>query len=295
LRVEEIVEDVAARLLRLAVVKLPSDVKRAIERAYREEENPLGKAQLQAIIENIRLAEELERPICQDTGLITFYVRAGADFRGLDRVELSLKRAVKKATRQIPLRPNAVNPFTQQNSGNNVGRLLPYVKWDIVPGEHLEITAFPKGGGSENTCTLAMLSPSVGVEGLKRFVVESVLKAGGMPCPPTIIGVGIGGGADISMDLAKAALLRPLNEPNPDPWIADLEHQLYREINALGIGPMGLGGKFTTLAVKVSYAYRHPASYPVAVAFQCWAARRASARIHMDGSVEYLTHKVEEA
>ena len=295
MRVEEVVEEVAVKLLRLAVVRLPSDVKRALEQAWREEENPVGKAHLKNIVENIRLAEELNRPICQDTGTITFYIRAGADFKGLNRVEPSLRRAVERATYEIPLRPNAVNPFTQENSGNNVGRLLPYVKWKIVSGEHLEITAFPKGGGSENTCTLAMLSPSAGVEGLKRFVLESVLKAGGMPCPPTIIGVGVGGGADISMNLAKEALLRPLDEPNPDPTIASLEEQLYREVNALGIGPMGLGGKFTTLAVKVNYAHRHPASYPVAVAFQCWAARRASARIHPDGSVEYLTHRVEEA
>ena len=295
MRVEEVVEEVAVKLLRLAVVRLPSDVKRALEQAWREEENPIGKAHLKNIVENIRLAEELNRPICQDTGTITFYIRAGADFKGLNRVEPSLRRAVERATYEIPLRPNAVNPFTQENSGNNVGRLLPYVRWKIVSGEHLEITAFPKGGGSENTCTLAMLSPSAGVEGLKRFVLESVLKAGGMPCPPTIIGVGVGGGADISMNLAKEALLRPLDEPNPDPTIASLEEQLYREVNALGIGPMGLGGKFTTLAVKVNHAHRHPASYPVAVAFQCWAARRASARIHPDGSVEYLTHRVEEA
>ena len=295
MRVEEVVEEVAVKLLRLAVVRLPSDVKRALEQAWREEENPVGKAHLKNIVENIRLAEELNRPICQDTGTITFYIKAGADFKGLNRVEPSLRRAVERATYEIPLRPNAVNPFTQENSGNNVGRLLPYVKWKIVSGEHLEITAFPKGGGSENTCTLAMLPPSAGVEGLKRFVLESVLKAGGMPCPPTIIGVGVGGGADISMNLAKEALLRPLDEPNPDPAIASLEEQLYREVNALGIGPMGLGGKFTTLAVKVNYAHRHPASYPVAVAFQCWAARRASARIHPDGSVEYLTHRVEEA
>ena len=192
----------------------------------------------------------------------------------------------------MPLRPNAVNPFTQKNSGDNTGRHVPFIHWQIVPGNTIEITVLPKGGGSENVCTLGMISPGQGVNGLKKFVVDAVMKAGAKPCPPNILGVAVGGGADIAMKLAKAALLRPLNEPNPDPELAKLEKELYEAANMTGIGPMGLGGKFTVLGVKVDYAHRHPASYPVAVAFQCWAARRASARIHPDGTVEYLTHEV---
>ncbi len=291
MNLEDLIEDVAVNLLRLAVTKLPEDVKAALKDAYNRESSPIGKIQLKAILDNIRLAEETGTPLCQDTGLISFYLKAGSRFEGLDRTEKILRKAVMRATLQVPLRPNTLNPFTQENSGDNTGRNVPYIHWSIVDGDFLEITAFPKGGGSENTCALRMLKPSEGVGGLKKFVVESVIKAGGMPCPPTIIGVGVGGGANIAMDLAKKALLRPLKEEHPDSTVARLEQELLEAVNRTGIGPMGLGGDCTALALKIEYAHRHPASYPVAVAFQCWAARRATARIYADGSVEYLTHK----
>jgi fumarate hydratase subunit alpha len=189
------------------------------------------------------------------------------------------------------LRPNAVDPFTRKNSGDNTGRLIPYINWEITEEDTIEITALPKGGGSENVCALGMITPGEGVRGLKKFVIDTVIKAGAKPCPPNILGVGMGGGADIAMKIAKKALLRPINQPNPNPELAQLEKQLYEAANSTGIGPMGLGGKFTVLGVNIEYAHRHPASYPVAVAYQCWAARRATACIHVDGTVEYLTHK----
>jgi len=292
LQIGQVVEEVAVNLLRTAVIKLPQDVKNALQRAYQEEESESGKTQLKAILDNIALAEKMGRPICQDTGVIIFYVKAGAQAKGLDKVEEALRKATKRATAEVPLRPNAVNPFTQKNSGDNTGRFVPFIHWEIVPGDAIEITAFPKGGGSENVCVYSMIRPGEGVKGLKRFVVDAVIRAGAMPCPPDILGIGIGGGADIAMELAKKALLRPLDQPNPDPELASLEKELYEAANMTGIGPMGLGGKFTVLGVNIEYAHRHPASYPVAVAFQCWAARRASARIYPDGRVEYLTHKV---
>ena len=290
--IEKIVENVGFKLLQLSVIKLPNDVKKALQWAHREEESEAGKTQLEAILKNIDLAEKTSTPICQDTGVIIFYIKAGAQAKSLERIEKALRNATIKATKEVPLRPNAVNPFTQKNSGDNTGRYVPFIHWQIVSGNTVEITAFPKGGGSENVCILGMISPGQGVNGLKKFVVDAVMKAGAKPCPPNILGVAVGGGADIAMKLAKAALLRPLNEPNPDPELAKLEKELYEAANMTGIGPMGLGGKFTVLGVKVDYAHRHPASYPVAVAFQCWAARRASARIHPDGTVEYLTHEV---
>ena len=292
MQIGQVVEEVAVNLLRTAVIKLPQDVKNALQRAYQEEESESGKTQLKAILDNIALAEKMGRPICQDTGVIIFYVKAGAQAKGLDKVEEALRKATKRATAEVPLRPNAVNPFTQKNSGDNTGRFVPFIHWEIVPGDAIEITAFPKGGGSENVCVYSMIRPGEGVKGLKRFVVDAVIRAGAMPCPPDILGIGIGGGADIAMELAKKALLRPLDQPNPDPELASLEKELYEAANMTGIGPMGLGGKFTVLGVNIEYAHRHPASYPVAVAFQCWAARRASARIYPDGRVEYLTHKV---
>ena len=292
LTIKNLVENVAVKLLQLAVTELPKDVKETLQKAYREEESEAGKTQLEAILHNIELAEKTRTPMCQDTGVIIFYVKAGAQAKDLDKIEEALCEATKKATKDVPLRPNAVDPFTGKNSGDNTGRFVPFIHWEIVPGDGIEITAFPKGGGSENVCMLGMIRPGEGVRGLKKFVLDTVIKAGAKPCPPNILGVAVGGGADIAMKLAKAALLRPLNQPNLDPQLAKLEKELYEAVNLTGIGPMGLGGKFTVLGVNVEYAHRHPASYPVAVAFQCWAARRASARIHPDGTVEYLTHKV---
>lgn len=287
----KVVEDTAFNLLKLAVVKLPSDIKDALNRAYKEETSEAGRVQLEAILKDIELAEKDDTPLCQDTGIIIFYVKAGAKVKDLDVIETAIQNATRRATKEVPLRPNAVDPFTQKNSGDNTGKHIPYINWEITDSDYVEITAFPKGGGSENVCTIGMITPGEGVNGLKKFVIDAVIKAGAMPCPPTIVGVAAGGGSDISMKLAKASLLRPLNEPNPNPDLDKLEKELFEAANSTGIGPMGLGGKFTVLGVKIDYAHRHPASYPVAVAFQCWAARRSTARIHPDGKVEYLTHK----
>ena len=291
MNLEDLIENVAVNLLRLAATKLPMDVKEALRDAYDRERCSAGKIQLKTILENIRLAEKTGMPLCQDTGLISFYLKAGSRFEGLEKIEKILRKAVMRATVEIPLRPNTLDPFTQKNANDNVGRHVPYVHWSIVDGDFLEITAFPKGGGSENMCALRMLKPAEGLSGLKKFVVESVVKAGGMPCPPTIIGVGVGGGANIAMELAEMALLRPLDKRHPNSTVAQLEQELLEVVNRTGIGPMGLGGDCTALALKIEYAHRHPASYPVAIAFQCWAARKATARIYTDGSVECLTHK----
>ena len=291
LETANIVEKVAFNLLKQAVIYLPEDVKQALQKAYAEETSEAGKTQLKAILDNVELAEKYQAPICQDTGTIIFYVKAGAGAKNLDKIEEALTKATRRATAEVPLRPNSVNPFTQKNSGDNTGRLIPYINWEIVSGDSIELTVMPKGGGSENVCISGMLVPGEGIKGLKKFIVDAVIRAGAKPCPPNILGIGIGGGADISIKLAKKALLRPLNEPNPDPEIAELEKEIFEAVNMTGIGPMGLGGKTTALGVHIDYAYRHPASYPAAVAFQCWAARRATARINADGKVEYLTHK----
>jgi fumarate hydratase subunit alpha len=290
--IEQTIENIAINLLRLAVTQLPKDVKEALQNAHKQETSPAGKTQLKAILDNIELAEKTNTPMCQDTGTIIFYIKAGAEVKNLDKIQNALINATKKATTEIPLRPNAVDPFTQKNTGDNTGRNIPHINWEITSGNTIEITVLPKGGGSENVCTIGMLVPGEGIKGLKKFVVDTVIKAGSMPCPPNILGVAVGGGADIAMKLAKKALLRPINQPNPDPEIAKLEKELLEAANQTGIGPMGLGGKFTVLGVNVDYAARHPASYPAAVAFNCWAARRATARINPDGQVEYLTHKM---
>ena len=286
-------EEVAFNLIKQAVVYLPNDIKAGLHKAYAEETSEIGKTQLKAILENVALAEKRQAPMCQDTGTITFYVKAGAEAKNLGQVEDVLVAATRRATIEVPLRPNAVDPFTAKNSGDNTGRQIPQVHWEIVPGNSLEVTILAKGGGSENVCALGMLAPSEGLKGLKRFVVDAVVKAGAQPCPPTILGVAVGGGTDVAMALAKKVLLKPLSEANADPEVAMLEQELLKAVNMTGIGPMGLGGKTTVLGVHVDYAFRHPASFPVAVAFNCWASRHASARINFDGTVQYLTHKLE--
>jgi fumarate hydratase subunit alpha len=166
---------------------------------------------------------------------------------------------------------------------------MPIVHWEIVPGNSLELTVMLKGGGSENVSALDMLNPCEGVKSLKKFVVDAVLKAGAQPCPPIILGVGVGGGADVAVELAKRALLRPVGKRNSDAHLAKLQQELLAAVNMTGIGPMGLGGDTTALAVHVDYALRHPASFPVAAVFSCWCDRRATVRINAKDKVACLS------
>ena len=273
------------QLIRKAETELPDDVIFALERAYKIEDG-IAKTQIGAILENIKLAIESKRPMCQDTGIQTFFVDVGVDFPEISSIKEIIVDAVRIATQDVPLRPNTVNPFTGENHKDNVGEHIPYITWDFVDGDDVFITALPKGGGSENMSRLGMLKPGVGIQGVKDFVIDTVIKAGGNPCPPTIVGVGIGGGADLAMKLAKTSLLRPVGIRHSDRNIAKLEMELIDRINRSGIGPMGLGGKTTVLDVHVEKAHRHPASLPVGVVIQCWANRRAEMIIYPNGKWE---------
>ncbi|UCE38028.1 MAG: fumarate hydratase [Thermoplasmata archaeon] len=288
---ENVVKQATFELLRNAVTVLPRDINEALKKAYETEEEAIPKMQLKNILDNIELAKAGPLPMCQDTGIHIFYVTYGKDM--IMKVEEAIKDGLREATKSVPLRPNAVHPLTRNNPGDNTGLKMPYINYRFSDEDFLEIAVMPKGAGSENMSALKMLTPSQGLAGIKEFVLNTMVNAGGKPCPPTIIGMGIGGSADISMKLAKEALLRPVNAPNKDPQIAELEKDLYEAINTLGIGPMGLGGKTTVLGVNIEYAYCHTASLPVAVNIQCWAARRATARIHKDGSIEHITHPKE--
>ena len=266
---------------------MPKDVESALRKALAREEG-VAKTQLEAIIRNIETARKTSRPLCQDTGLLTFFVESGSGLVDLCGITEALKRATVRATNEVPLRPNAVDTLSNINSGNNTGRHIPIIEWEASSGEALKITVLPKGGGSENVTKLYLLKPTEGWSGILRAVLNSILEAGPYPCPPTIVGVGVGGSSELALKLSKRALLRPLNIKNPNPKLAKYEDQLCEAANSLGIGPMGLGGKTTVLGVKIEYAYRHPASLPVAVSYQCWAARRATAIISPDGSVKYI-------
>ena len=275
-------------MMKLAAFNVPDDVKNALKRAYEIEDNPVAKANLGAIVRNLEVASTERIPICQDTGTPTFFVELGEDFPIKAGLREIIEQATIKATQEIPLRPNAVNPWTYENSGNNVGRLVPIIHWEVVPGDELKITYLAKGGGSENTSKLYMLSPVLGLKGIKKAVIDAVVEAGPKPCPPIIVGVGVGGGADMAMKLAKKATLRRLDEKNPDPKLADLEEELLQKINSLGLGPMGLGGKTYALAVKIEWAHKHPASLPVGISTLCWAARKSIAVFKPDGTMKVL-------
>ena len=290
-----LIEDTVVKLHKFASTKLPNDVSEALKEMLEQETNPASKAALETIVENFGIAEGTSTPMCQDTGIHIYYVNIGENLPRILGIEEILRRASARATKEVPLRPNAVNPIVGGNSGDNTGKYIPFANYDFIPGaDYLEITVFPKGGGSENMCALAMLKPGQGIDGIKKFVIETIMNAGGQPCPPVIVGVGIGGGADIALKIGKKQLMRPLGQRHPEPEVAQLEEDLLKAINMTGIGSMGLGGEISTaLDVKIDYAHRHPASLPVGIAIQCWAARRATARIYQDGRVEFLTHKEE--
>jgi fumarate hydratase subunit alpha/L(+)-tartrate dehydratase alpha subunit len=204
------------------------------------------------------------------------------------RIYEALKAGTERATLEHPLRSNAVHTITRENTGPNTGYRLPIVHWDFVADwDGLDVKCVPKGSGSENMSFLKMCVPADGVKGIKQFVLESIVGAGGKPCPPGIVGVGIGGSADYAMYLAKEAITRPVGTTNPDPEVAKLERELFELLNETGIGPMGLGGDVTALACHVEHADTHMTLNPVAVNYQCWAARRATAHVAADGQVEY--------
>jgi fumarate hydratase subunit alpha len=287
---DKLIEDTVVELLRMAVTRLPADVEGALARIFGEETEAASKMQMKAILENLELAKKMGTPLCQDTGIHVFFVRLGPKCGDIEAI---IRKAVERGTKEIPLRPNAVHPLSRKNPGNNLGVHMPYIYYEPGTEDYIEITVMPKGAGSENMSQMAMLTPSSGEKGVKEFALSTILRAGSNPCPPVLIGMGIGGSADICMGLAKKALLRPLGSHNPDPQVASLEKELYEALNGIGIGPMGLGGKNTLLGVHIEHAFCHTASHPVAINIQCWAARRATGRIHPDGKVEYLTHQKE--
>lgn len=273
----ERVEEEVCRLFKEAVIKLPSDVKKALKDAYDNETEEVARLNLEAVLDNIKAAEDMGVPLCQDTGLPIIFVKLGNVH--VENLYQGIRKGVKRATREIPLRPNVVDPFTRQNTGNNTGQIIPQIDVELVEGDYLEITVFPKGFGSENNNTLKMALPGEGEEGVEYFVLDTVLAAGGKPCPPIRIGVGIGGSSDLALKLAKKALLDEVGAKNPDERLARLEEEILNQVNATGIGPMGLGGKTTALDVKIRTADTHTAGLPIGVCIQCWAARKATGRL----------------
>jgi len=262
--------DATERGLAEAEIRLPPDVLAALRRAAAAEKDEIARRELGNILENIALAEERQVPICQDTGVPVVYLTLPPDIPFTPSIFEGVREGVRRATARIPLRPNVVDPITRRNTGDNTGVGMPAVH--VTPGDRLTVTVLPKGAGSENASRIGMLLPSQ-ASGIPRFVAETMLIAGGRPCPPVILGVGIGGTFDTVAALAKEALLLPVDTMD------DYEQEICDAVNALGIGPMGLGGDTTALSVKVKRADCHTASLPVAVNVQCWACRRATVEV----------------
>jgi fumarate hydratase subunit alpha len=258
--------NVTVGLLRKAETSLPIWVLNLMEAALRQETNPVARSHLSFMLENVLIAEEEAIPLCQDTGTPIFHVELGRDLKLDFDLRESLAEGVRIATRQIPLRPNIVDPLTRKNTGDNTGDGIPEIILEIVEGDGLRITVFPKGAGSENMSLIGMLNPA---DDPFDFILREVMLRAANACPPLFLGIGIGGTFDLAARNAKLALLKM-------PGASELELELQRRINSLGIGPMGLGGDTTALGVKIEKSSCHTASLPVAINFQCWANRSAS-------------------
>lgn len=262
--------DATFQAYRKAVIHLPPDVLRAIRKAAAVETRPVARGEFENILKNIELAERHGVPMCQDTGVPVIYLTLPADVPLTQGLYDAVAEGVRRATREVPLRPNVVDPLTRHNTGDNTGAGMPAIH--VKPGGRFTVTVLPKGAGAENSSRITMLLPSH-VYGIEGFVVETMLHAEGRPCPPVFLGVGIGGTFDSAAALAKEALLLPVDT------MTGFEQQICDSVNKLGIGPMGLGGDFTALAVKVKAAGCHTASLPVAVNVQCWANRHAMVEV----------------
>lgn len=272
------ITETVKKLFIKANTTLNADMVSALRCALLREESLIGKQVLDKILENAEIAGREAMPICQDTGLAVLFVEIGQDVRivGGDLRE-AIHEGVRQAYQDGFLRKSLCDPLTRNNTGDNTPAVI---HMDMVPGNQLKIIAMPKGGGSENMSQARMLTPSAGIDGIKKFVMETVEKAGANPCPPILVGVGIGGSIEQACILAKKALLRPVGKTNPsDDRLAQMETELYTHINDLGIGPAGLGGKVTTLAVHAEMMPCHIASLPVAVNIQCHVARHQEATL----------------
>jgi len=278
----------AARLLYIRALKiLPDDIKQGFFRLDASETDGLAKSVLATMIENIAVAERTENLLCQDTGIPIFNVQIGRDVE-LDgwALKQAIARGTERATREHPLRSSVVHPITRINAHSSCGAHVPVINIDFVEmPRRLRLEMIPKGSGSENGSFLQMLIPADGLAGVKRFVIDAAIKAGGKVCPPTILGVGVGGTSDLCMHLAKVAATRPLGSVCEDAEGAKLEVELSDAVNSLGIGPQGLGGDSTAFAVHVEIAATHITMNPVAVNVQCHSARRASATFTPEGVV----------
>lgn len=287
---QDLLADTIEKLYTKSMLELPSDVKKALKSAIARETNDQSKMILQAMLDNADIAVRERRAICQDNGVNTHFFKMGTRVQLEGDPYAAVAEGVRRATASVPLRPTVLHSLTRENRGDNTNERVPIVYVDLLPGaDYLEIITVPKGFGSENMSSIAMLNPNDGIKGVKKFVLDTVFKAGGRPCPPIVVGVGCGGTFDLVAKMAKiASTLRPIGSRNANPFIASLEDELLEMVNSFGIGALGVGGLTTAMDLHIEHAGTHIAGNPVAVNIQCWATRRAAARVYNDGRVEFL-------
>ncbi|HEV2358628.1 MAG TPA: fumarate hydratase [bacterium] len=281
-------EDLGRRLYVEAQIDIPPDVREALRAAAERESLPGPRGILTTMLRAIDVSDRKQTLVCQDTGIPIFWITIGRGI-AIDGAAMldALRRGVERATRETPLRSSIVSALGRTNRQTSSGEGVPVFHVEFSTAiDHIDIVMMPKGSGSESMSFLKMLLPADGVGGIKKFILETCVAAGGRPCPPTIVGVGIGGSSDLCMTLAKKATLRPVGTRHPDPEVAALEVEMRDAINSTGIGPMGLGGETTVLDVHVETAWTHITLNPVAVNMQCWRGERRRARVYGDGRVE---------
>lgn len=275
--------EVLERLIERGVTEIPKDVENALVLAHRKERKKTAKSQLSLILKNVELARKNRVPICQDTGTPVFYVRVGRRCDHVFDIEHELRNAVRNCTRKSILRPNIVEPLSRANSQDNSGVGMPIVHYELFDGDHIEITYAPKGAGTENFSTLWMMRPGTGTKEIEGKVLDRVIEMGGRPCPPYVLGIGLGGTSERCLEIARKASLREIGRKSEDRKLAALESSLLSKINKTGIGPMGLGGDTTCLAVNMGASACHTATMPVALSVSCWADRRSRVFLRRHG------------
>ena len=279
------------RFIRHVAKVLPDDVTAALEALRAEETEPLACAVYNCMMDNLQRAQALDRPACQDTGVLQFFLHAGADFPLLGQMNDICRDAVLEATKRAPLRHNAVEAFDEKNTGTNTGTSNPWIEWDVGPGNGLELTVYMAGGGSSLPSRAIVLMPSAGYEGAVRYVMDTIVDWGINACPPLIVGVGIGTDAPTAAKLSKKAMLRPVGTANAHPLAADMEKRLKDGLNTIGLGPQGLSGRASVMDVHIEHMAHHPSTLGVGITVGCWATRRGVIRFGDDLNHEIISHK----
>ncbi|SDY33817.1 L(+)-tartrate dehydratase subunit alpha [Tindallia californiensis] len=284
--------EIMARFISMTSKRLPDDVLKRLIELRELEDQKMAKEMYCSMFENLEKAIEMDRPICQDTGLINFFLNVGSKYPYQYQLKQVLREAVKKATTEAPLRSNAISIFDEENSGDNTGERTPFLHWDIKDeSDEVEIQLYMTGGGSSMPGRATTLMPSEGYEGVVNFVYDTIVEKGINACPPLLVGVGIAGSMENAALLSKKAILRPLGSKNQNQKAAEMEKAMEEGINYIGFGPQGLSGKTSVMGVHLETAARHPATISVAVSVGCWVHRKGVIRFKKDGSYEILSHK----